>query len=58
MNAIDKDACFPVLDAQSLEDMKKYGISRSVIQYFHVGEYNYTSIHDAIRQAERSLKAF
>lgn len=37
--------------------MARYGIIRIPIDYFHVGNYRYTSLEDAITQAKRQLVA-
>jgi len=34
-------------------EMKRYGITRIPIDYFHVGEFRYTNLKDAIVQAKR-----
>ena len=34
-------------------EMERYGITRVPIDYFHVGEFRYTSLKDAIAQAKR-----
>lgn len=36
-----------------LELMKRYGISRIPVDYFHYRQYRYTNLKDAIAQAER-----
>ena len=40
----------PVSD---LELMERHGITRTPADYFHYGQYRYTSLKDAMAQAER-----
>ena len=35
------------------EEMERYGITRVPVDYFHVGEYRYTVLADAVAQAKR-----
>jgi len=41
------------LDRESVEQMAKYGITCSQIYMFFYGGYRYTSLADAIAEAER-----
>ncbi len=36
------------------EEMKRYGIERIPIDYFHINGFRYTALEDAIVQAKRS----
>ena len=36
------------------EAMAKYGILRATVNYYHLGEFRYTSLQDAIAQAKRA----
>lgn len=36
------------------EEMAKYGIIRTQVDYFHCGNYRYTNLEDAIAQAKRN----
>jgi len=37
----------------SAEILKKYGIKRVPVDYFHVGAFRYSNLDDAIAQAKR-----
>jgi len=37
----------------SAEIMKKHGIERVPVDYFHIGAFRYTNLDDAIAQAKR-----
>jgi hypothetical protein len=39
----------PVTDG----DLKKYGITRRPVDYFHYGKFRYANIEDAIAEAKR-----
>lgn len=39
------------------ETLAKYGIARVPVDYFHIGEYRYTSLDDAIAEAVRRRPA-
>ncbi|MGB0577508.1 MAG: hypothetical protein ACPGPC_15360 [Alphaproteobacteria bacterium] len=34
-------------------EMKKFGITRVAVDYFHCGEFRYTNLQDAIAHAKR-----
>lgn len=36
-------------------DMKKFGITYVPVDYFHIGEYRYSKLADAIAEAKRRL---
>ena len=36
--------------------MSEYGIRRTTVDYFHVGGYRYTSMNEAVAEAERQRK--
>jgi hypothetical protein len=41
-------------DAKSLEaEMRKYGIKRVPVDYFHINGFRYTDLKDAVAQAKR-----
>ncbi|WP_026168269.1 hypothetical protein [Kordiimonas gwangyangensis] len=44
----------PSTDATELEEMAKYGILRVSVNYYHFGEFRYTTLKDAIAQAKRA----
>lgn len=35
------------------EKLAKYGIARVPVDYFHLGEYRYTSLDEAVAEARR-----
>ena len=39
------------------EEMKRYGITRVPVDYFHYKNYRYTNVSDAIAQAKRDQDA-
>ncbi len=41
------------LSDDELNDMKKHGITRSEVSYFHCGAYRYTNLKDAVAEAKR-----
>lgn len=42
---------------QNLSDqMARYGITRVPVDYFHLGEFRYTRLEDAMAQARRSAQ--
>ncbi len=42
-------------DEKSLEDeMRKYGIQRIPVDYFHINGFRYTELKDAVAQAKRA----
>ena len=36
------------------EEMERYGILRVTVNYYHFGDFRYTSLKDAIAQAKRA----
>ncbi len=41
-------------DGKSLEaEMRKYGIKRVPVDYFHINGFRYTDLKDAVAQAKR-----
>jgi hypothetical protein len=34
-------------------EMKRYGISKSTVDYFHYKQYRYTTLAEAVNQAKR-----
>jgi len=47
----------PALSLEAAEEMKKYGITRVPVNYFHYGKYRYTNLEDAIAEAKRDQKS-
>jgi hypothetical protein len=47
----------PLVDDNEDQEMAKYGIIKTSVNYFHCGEYRYTKLSDAIAQAEREHSA-
>ena len=45
------------LSPEAAEEMKKYGITRVPVNYFHYGKYRYTNLEDAIAEAKRDQKS-
>ena len=39
--------------AEVAEEMRKFGISRVSVDYFHYKEFRYTNLRDALAQAKR-----
>ena len=46
----------PSSDQGLAEQIAKYGITRVPVDYFHLGEYRYTRLEDAVAQAKRSTQ--
>jgi len=44
----------PSQDTAELEEMAKYGILRVSVNYYHFGEFRYSTLKDAIAQAKRA----
>lgn len=40
-------------EAENLDEMKEYGITRVPVDYFHYRDFRYTTLRDAIAQAKR-----
>lgn len=38
------------------KEMAKYGITRVPVDYFHYGDFRYTSLKDAVAQAKRTVQ--
>jgi hypothetical protein len=38
---------------QAIDESGRYGITRTPVDYFHFGEFRYTSLADALAEAER-----
>jgi hypothetical protein len=49
---------FKTVPVSDLELMERYGITRTPADYFHYGQYRYTSLKDAVAQAERDQIVF
>jgi hypothetical protein len=43
----------PATPAISAEELASYGITRVPVDYFHLGEFRYTTLSEAIAQAKR-----
>lgn len=41
------------MSVEDTKTMKKFGITRTPIDYFYLGKYRYTDLKDAIAQAQR-----
>ena len=41
------------LSPEATEEMKKFGITRVTVDYFHCGPFRYTNVKDAVAQAKR-----
>lgn len=49
------DVMAPKDDENGLEaEMRKYGIKRIPIDYFHINGFRYTDLKDAVAQAKRT----
>ena len=46
-------ATVPGADPAMQEQMTQYGITRTLVDSFHCGDYRYTNLKDAIAQAKR-----
>ena len=47
------------ISSETENEMSKYGIIRVPVDYFHLGEFRYTNLKDAIahaKQSDRSMK--
>jgi hypothetical protein len=47
----------PLVGNNEDQEMAKYGIMKTSVNYFHCGEYRYTKLSDAIAQAKREHSA-
>ena len=56
MTSSDRNDSCPACGADADEEMKKYGITRIPVDYFHYGEFRYTNLKDAIAQAKRQQR--
>ncbi|MBF0382541.1 MAG: hypothetical protein HQL69_16080 [Magnetococcales bacterium] len=52
MLSADKQKPSPDYSVELNDEMKKYGITRSSVDYFHLGNYHYSNLKDAIKQAK------
>lgn len=43
----------PTIAADIADQMATYGITRVLVDYFHVGEFRYSNLEDAIAEARR-----
>jgi hypothetical protein len=43
----------PAMSAEAAEEMRKYGITRVPVDYFHYREFRYTNLEDAVAAAKR-----
>jgi hypothetical protein len=43
----------PAIVADSADQMATYGITRVPVDYFHVGEFRYSNLEDAVAEAKR-----
>lgn len=55
MTSAEDDKAGPGLSTTAVGEMDKYGITCIPVDYFHVGQYRYTHLKDAIAEAERQL---
>lgn len=53
MTSVNDDHPGPTVAAVVAEEMTRYGITRVPVDYFHLGDFRYTSLADAIAQAQR-----
>jgi len=53
MSNLNQEQSSPQTEKQQVEALKKQGITRVPIDYFHIGEYRYTSLDDAVAEAKR-----
>jgi hypothetical protein len=49
----DSKETSPAINAESSDEMTKFGIARIPVDYFHYREFRYTNLKDAIAQAKR-----
>ena len=57
MNRADKVCQAAAGDEEGGAEMKRYGITRVQVDYFHLAGFRYTSLRDAIAQARRTPPA-
>jgi hypothetical protein len=50
------DEASPALSPEAAGEMKRYGITRVPVNYFHYGKYRYTNLENAIAEAKRDQK--
>lgn len=55
---VDTDSRELAATAEAAEAMAKYEIVRVPVDYFHVGEFRYTNLPDAIAEAKRRAGLF
>ncbi|MCW9036082.1 MAG: hypothetical protein OQJ97_17815 [Rhodospirillales bacterium] len=41
------------ISPENMAEMEKYGITRTLVDHFHHGEYRYATLSDALAQAKR-----
>ena len=47
----------PALSLEDTQAMGIYGITRVPVDYFHLGDFRYTNLKDAVAEAKRQKKA-
>jgi len=53
MTQAEQDETNSAFSPEATAEMALYGIKRIPVDYFHVGEFRYTSLKDAVAQAKR-----
>ena len=53
----DKSDARSTTKATDAEEMERYGIVLIPVDYFHFGNFRYTSLKDAVAQAKRGTPA-
>jgi len=47
----------PAVSPEITEELAKYGITRTPVDYFYYGKYRYTSLKDAVAEAKRDQRS-
>lgn len=53
MTAATAEEAPKTADSEAEREMVKYGITRVPVDYFHLGNFRYTNLEDAIAEAKR-----
>ena len=53
MTSTDGEEASPALRTAPAEEMGKYGITCTPVDYFHYGSFRYTNLEDAVAEAKR-----
>jgi len=56
MQATSRDAPVPAGNPDEASEMAKYGITTVPVDYFHFGRFRYSTLSDAVAEAQRQRR--